>query len=192
MRLFRNLNTKHLFQRTWRSREVIMQMKIFGRALPIEWKGTRWSLRTRLRIGGIDRKFQHCVSPSQPLEAGCCGLATLGSMDLPRMPSNASLSPSNLPLLSDLRSRQPISRKLLSASNQEPSFAVIPSASNFQPSRKREEARALQNLRRRVQALKIVQSNRPESIEASTASKNSSSYKQLDNRPQLLQKVKLR
>lgn len=106
------------------------------------------------------------------------------------MPSRASLSPPSIQLVSDLnRSRTPISRKLLSASNNEPQFAVIPSASHFQPSCKREEARALQNLRRRVQALRVVQGNRPESIEATNASKNNSSYLQLDNRPQLLQKV---
>ncbi|KAK5650282.1 hypothetical protein RI129_001311 [Pyrocoelia pectoralis] len=108
-------------------------------------------------------------------------------MDLPRISSHTSLNPS-LPILSSFRSRIPISRKLLSASNQEPQFAVIPSTSHFQPSCKREEARALQNLRRRVQALRIVQDNRAEPIEAVNANQNSS-YTQLNNRPQLLQKI---
>ncbi|KAK4883271.1 hypothetical protein RN001_006590 [Aquatica leii] len=111
-------------------------------------------------------------------------------MDLPRTPSQTSFNPSNaIHVLSNFRSRTPISRRLLSASNQEPQFAVIPSTSHFQPSCKREEARALQNLRRRVQALRLLQDNRPEPIEAVNASQNSPSFTNLDNRPQLLQKI---
>lgn len=104
------------------------------------------------------------------------------------MPSHTSLNPSSLQPLLD-KQRTPISKRILSASSQEPQFAVIPSTSNFQPSCKREEARALQNLRRRLQALRVVQSNLAEPIEVINASKTNSSYSQLDNRPQLLQKV---
>lgn len=117
-------------------------------------------------------------------------------MDLPRIASQTSLCPSNIQLLTDYKPRTPVSKRLLNvpSTNQEPQFAVLPSSSTFQPSRKREEARALQNLRRRVQAVRIVQANQQESIESSSSSNGNTkttSDSQLDNRPNLLQKVSL-
>lgn len=118
-------------------------------------------------------------------------------MDLPRIASQTSICQSNIQLLTDYKPRTPVSKRLLNAqpSNQEPQFAVLPSSStSFQPSRKREEARALQNLRRRVQAVKIVQANQQESIESSSSSNCNNKNltdPQLDNRPHLLQKVSL-
>lgn len=52
----------------------------------------------------------------------------------------------------------------------------------------------MQNLRRRMQALRVVHANRQESIEQATRSSNREdavSEQQLDNRPHLLQKVSL-
>lgn len=58
----------------------------------------------------------------------------------------------------------------------------------LQPSRRREEACALQNLRKRLQAVRVLKANRAEPIEASCAN-NNLSPEELDNRPVLLQKV---
>lgn len=81
--------------------------------------------------------------------------------------------------------------RLLSTSiqNTEPQIPEIPSAPQYQPSRRREEAKALQNLRRRLNAAKIVQANKPEPIEARTCANNNLSPEETDNRPYLLQKV---
>ncbi|KAF7268752.1 uncharacterized protein LOC143195873 [Rhynchophorus ferrugineus] len=89
------------------------------------------------------------------------------------------------------RPRTPVSKRLLSSAIQsaEPQIPVLPSAPHYQPSRKREEAKVLQNLRRRLNAAKIVQANRPEPIEARTAVNNNLSPEDIDNRPYLLQKI---
>ena len=88
---------------------------------------------------------------------------------------------------SPARCRVPASRRLLSAGVQsEPQFAVLPFASSYQPSRRREEARALQNLRRRVQAGRAECADEA----ARTAARDSDEHQQLDNRPLLLQKVR--
>lgn len=81
--------------------------------------------------------------------------------------------------------------RLLSSSiqNSEPQIPEIPSAPQYQPSRRREEAKALQNLRRRLNAAKIVQANKPEPIEARSCANNNLSPEETDNRPYLLQKV---
>lgn len=111
-------------------------------------------------------------------------------MDLPRIASQTSLCPSNIELLTDYKPRTPVSRRLLNVSSQqEPQFAVLPSSSSFQPSRKREEARALQNLRRRVQAVRVVQANQQENTESCNGNTKNISDIVLDNRPNLLQKV---
>ncbi|KAK9701788.1 Cysteine-rich secretory protein family [Popillia japonica] len=116
-------------------------------------------------------------------------------MDLPRIASHTSIcqTATNIQMLTDFQSRVPASKRLLSASvPQEPQFAMLPSASNYQPSRRREEARTMQNLRRRMQALRVVHANRQESIEQATRSSNREdavSEQQLDNRPHLLQKI---
>ncbi|XP_065170389.1 venom allergen 3-like [Atheta coriaria] len=83
-----------------------------------------------------------------------------------------------------------VSQRLLSVQPQppppnEPQFVQLPSSANYQPSRKREEARALQNLRRRVQQLRIVEAN--ESL--NRRSPPPRDQQSLDNRPNLLQKI---
>lgn len=139
------------------------------------------------------RPSWQCVSPSRRSAPGCCGSPHSGSMDLPRIASHTSLCSPNIQILTDYKPRTPVSKKLLSASaQQEPQFAVLPSSSSFQPSRKREEARALQNLRRRVQAVRVVQANQQESIESCNANQNNGTDLHLDNRPHLLQKVMCR
>lgn len=112
-------------------------------------------------------------------------------MELPRIASQTSVCPPSIQLLTEYsKPRTPVSKRLLSASKQsaEPQFAVLPSAPSYQPSRKREEARALQNLRKRLQAVRVLQANKPEPIEASSAN-NNLSPEDLDNRAYLLQKV---
>ncbi|ENN81942.1 hypothetical protein YQE_01653, partial [Dendroctonus ponderosae] len=84
------------------------------------------------------------------------------------------------------RPRTPVSKRLLSS---EPQIPVIPSAPQYQPSRRREEAKVLQNLRRRLNAAKVVQANRPEPVEARSCANNNLSPEDTDNRPYLLQKV---
>lgn len=119
-------------------------------------------------------------------------------MELPRIASQTSICQPSIQLLTSGYSletpRTPASKRLLSASaNQEPQFAVLPSASSFQPSRKKEEARALQNLRKRLQAVRVVQANtQHESVESTKYNGNgngNANEQQLDNRPQLFQKV---
>ncbi|CAH1118749.1 unnamed protein product [Phaedon cochleariae] len=86
---------------------------------------------------------------------------------------------------------RPLASKQLSAASRqsaEPQFAVLPLAAAYQPSRKKEEARALQNLRRRLQAVRVLQANRAEPIEASCAN-NNLSPEEIDSRPFLLQKI---
>lgn len=73
--------------------------------------------------------------------------------------------------------------------SSEPQIPVIPSAPQYQPSRRREEAKVLQNLRRRLNAAKVVQANRPEPVEARSCANNNLSPEDTDNRPYLLQKV---
>uniref|UniRef100_A0A6P7FKG2 Cysteine-rich venom protein kaouthin-2-like n=1 Tax=Diabrotica virgifera virgifera TaxID=50390 RepID=A0A6P7FKG2_DIAVI len=55
--------------------------------------------------------------------------------------------------------------------------------------RKREEARALQNLRRKFQAVRVLQANRAEPVEASSCANNNLNPEELDNRPYLLKKI---
>lgn len=60
----------------------------------------------------------------------------------------------------------------------------------FQPSRKREEACALQNLKRRVQQLRLMKANQQEPVECNINGKDrDDNTADLDNRPQLFQKV---
>lgn len=87
-----------------------------------------------------------------------------------------------------------MSRRLLSVSSQqEPQFAALPSATCYQPSRKREEACALQNLRRRLQAARVIEINHREAVET-VANRNlkrtEEDQEELDNRQHLLQKVR--
>lgn len=104
------------------------------------------------------------------------------------------------------RNRCPASRRLLSQSARLVDFnpangnqqkdspcagisMIHTSNENWPPSRKREEARALENLRKRVEQTKLYKANRvvdpPESATGSTNSK----FEQLDNRPKLLRKI---
>lgn len=144
-------------------------------------------------------------------------------MDLPRTSSQTSICPQLLTDLTKSQQRTPASKRLLSATqqqqqqqdknpstnnnqttqtgvvvvpptNNEPQFAIIPPLPGFQPSRRREEARVLQNLRKRIQAVRVLQANKPEPIEVlqSTSSANNNICPDdIDNRPHLLQKVKI-
>jgi hypothetical protein len=97
--------------------------------------------------------------------------------------------------------RCPASRRLLSygsdsyGAGQQPqvvSFAPGCGASGPRPSRRREEAKALQNLQRRVEACRLtkgVTPGDPGGASSSTAVAPPASHQLLDNRPQLLQKV---
>ncbi|CAH0559369.1 unnamed protein product [Brassicogethes aeneus] len=122
-------------------------------------------------------------------------------MDLPRVTSQSSLCPTDH---SD-KSRTPASQKLLVQQQQqkalaainretcgqqppEPQFAILPSAHGYRPSRKREEALALQNLRRRLQAVRVMQANKQEPVEALGANNNISA-EDIDNRPKMLKKI---
>lgn len=99
--------------------------------------------------------------------------------------------------------RCPASRRLLSANygcdsygagqqQQVVSFAPGCGASGPRPSRRREEAKALQNLQRRVQACHLTKGITPGDsggASTSTVAPAPVSHQLLDNRPQLLQKV---
>ncbi|KAJ8935895.1 hypothetical protein NQ318_016228, partial [Aromia moschata] len=114
-------------------------------------------------------------------------------MELPRIASQTSICPPSIPgiqLLTEFqRPRTPVSKRLLNATKQpaEPQFAILPTAPSYQPSRKREEARALQNLRKRLHAVRVLKANRAEPVEAICAN-NNLSPEEIDNRPYLLQK----
>ncbi|XP_012287190.2 repressed by EFG1 protein 1 [Orussus abietinus] len=72
-----------------------------------------------------------------------------------------------------------------------PIISIIhPSGPNWPPSRKREEARALENLRKRVEQSKLCKVN-PISDPggSSSAMMNTAQLQQLDNRPKLLKKI---
>lgn len=95
------------------------------------------------------------------------------------------------------------SRRLLSANygseicaagqqQQVVSFAPGCGASVPRPSRRREEAKALENLQRRVEACRLTKGitpGDPGGASTSTAAVPAASHQLLDNRPQLLQKV---
>ncbi|XP_021922709.1 uncharacterized protein LOC110831246 isoform X1 [Zootermopsis nevadensis] len=99
--------------------------------------------------------------------------------------------------------RCPASRRLLSANygcdsygagqqQQVVSFAPGCGASGPRPSRRREEAKALQNLQRRVQACHLTKGITPGDsggASTSTVAPAPVSHQLLDNRPQLLQKI---
>lgn len=65
------------------------------------------------------------------------------------------------------------------------------SSENWPPSRKREEAKALENLRKRVEQSKLYKTDRiTDPVIATTSSINYElTQQQLDNRPKLLKKV---
>ncbi|XP_046144285.1 repressed by EFG1 protein 1-like isoform X2 [Osmia bicornis bicornis] len=65
------------------------------------------------------------------------------------------------------------------------------SNANWPPSRKREEAKALENLRKRVEQSKLYKANRiTDTCESTSASLTSNDHvRQLDNRPKLLKKI---
>ncbi|XP_046144286.1 uncharacterized protein LOC114877562 isoform X3 [Osmia bicornis bicornis] len=65
------------------------------------------------------------------------------------------------------------------------------SNANWPPSRKREEAKALENLRKRVEQSKLYKANRiTDTCESTSASLTSNDHvRQLDNRPKLLKKL---
>lgn len=113
-------------------------------------------------------------------------------MELPRIASQTSICPPSIQLLTDYsKPRTPVSKRLLSAANQqEPQFATLPSAACYQPSRRREEARALQNLRRRLQAVRVVEANR-EFTEYDRTTRSNEDQEELDNKQHLLQKVSI-
>lgn len=97
----------------------------------------------------------------------------------------------------------PASRRLLGANygsesygagqqQQMVSFAPGCGASVPRPSRRREEAKALQNLQRRVEACRLTKGitpGDPGGASTSTALAPPASQQLLDNRPQILQKV---
>jgi hypothetical protein len=99
--------------------------------------------------------------------------------------------------------RCPASRRILGANygcesygagqqQQAVSFAPGCGASGPRPSRRREEAKALQNLQRRVEACRLTKGiapGDPGGASTSTAASAPASQQLLDNRPQLLQKV---
>ena len=99
--------------------------------------------------------------------------------------------------------RCPASRRLLSANygsefhgagqqQQVVSFAPGCGASGPRPSRRREEAKALENLQRRVEACRLIKGitpGDPGGASTCTAAAPTATNQLLDNRPQLLQKV---
>lgn len=116
-------------------------------------------------------------------------------MELPRIASQTSICPPNIQLLTDYgKPKTPVSQRLLSVSSQqEPQFASLPSAACYQPSRKREEARALQNLRRRLQAARVIEVNHQrQSVESANRNfgRTEGDQEELDNKQHLLQKVR--
>lgn len=138
-------------------------------------------------------------------------------MELPRIASHTSISPTNIELLnynqvqvSEARRTPVASRRLLSAyvtdaagangnasvsgGPQPPQLPPPPqfnslsgAGAGFQPSRRREEACALSNLKKRVQALRVHKANQQETLDAPIAAFKDNH--ELDNRPQLFQKV---
>lgn len=99
--------------------------------------------------------------------------------------------------------RCPASRRLLSANygseiyaagqqQQVVTFAPGCGASGPRPSRRREEAKALENLQRRVEACRLIKGITPcdpGGASTCTAAAPAATNQLLDNRPQLLQKV---
>lgn len=99
--------------------------------------------------------------------------------------------------------RCPASRRLLSANydsefngagqqQQVVSFAPGCGASGPRPSRRREEAKALENLQRRVEACRLTKGitpGDPGGASTCTSAPPAATNQLLDNRPQLLQKV---
>ncbi|XP_046472413.1 uncharacterized protein [Neodiprion pinetum] len=66
------------------------------------------------------------------------------------------------------------------------------SGPNWPPSRKREEAKALENLRKRVEQSKLYKANQvsdPGGSSSTSARQNNEEVQQLDNRPQLFKKI---
>ncbi|KAL1490546.1 hypothetical protein ABEB36_013222 [Hypothenemus hampei] len=112
-------------------------------------------------------------------------------MELPRTASQSSICPLQILTQPNGRPRTPVSKRLLSSSiqNPEPQIQLIPSAPQYQPSRRREEAKVLQNLRRRLNAVRVVEANRPQSVEARFCANNNLNSEETDNRPYLLQKI---
>ena len=103
--------------------------------------------------------------------------------------------------LAALTRRCPASRRLLAATDpflqQQPqvvSFAPGCGASGPKPSRRREEAKALQNLQRRVEACRLTKGLSP--VDPAGPSTSTAipvvTHQLLDNRPQILQKVSSR
>ena len=97
--------------------------------------------------------------------------------------------------------RCPASRRLLAANDpflpQQPqvvSFAPGCGANGPRPSRRREEAKALQNLQRRVEACRLTKGLSP--VDPGGPSTSTAippgTHQLLDNRPQILQKVRSR
>ncbi|XP_060525833.1 uncharacterized protein LOC132701711 [Cylas formicarius] len=126
-------------------------------------------------------------------------------MELPRIASQSSICPQAMPpgirLLTQPcgRPKTPVSKRLLSTSiqqqqqqQQEPQIPTLPCAPQYRPSRRREEAQVLQNLRRKFNAAKIVQANRPEPVEAAASTANNNvTPEEIDDRPNLFQKILL-
>ncbi|XP_044757136.1 probable pathogenesis-related protein CaO19.6200 [Coccinella septempunctata] len=111
-------------------------------------------------------------------------------MEIPRISSQASICPPTIQVTPFKPNRTgTFSQRLLNQhNNYEPTFAILPTTPNYQPSRKREEAEALQNLRRKFRAVKILEANRPEPP-VPPFSNNNLSPTDVDNRPNLLQKI---
>lgn len=130
-------------------------------------------------------------------------------MDLPRIASETSISPTNIELLNynhtpdgiindqNRAPRTPVpNRRFLSTyvcdnnvnvQPHPPQFSSLSAAgASLQPSRKREEACALENLKKRVQALRLSKANQQDHAETNNAVRDN---QELDNRPQLFQKV---
>lgn len=129
-------------------------------------------------------------------------------MELPRIASQTSISPTNIELLNynhtpeallnaNKVKRTPVAnRRLLSTyvfdnnvnvQPHPPQFSNLSAAgASFQPNRKREEACALENLKKRVQQTKILKAQY-EPAESNTVKDN----QELDNRPHLFQKVNI-
>ncbi|XP_050295874.1 uncharacterized protein LOC126735838 [Anthonomus grandis grandis] len=160
------------------------------------------SSASRRRRDGLPR---YAAPPSlHASDAADVGLRPINMDHLPRIASHSSICPP-LQMLTQphpARPRTPVSKRLLSnaalsttSGGVEPQvqpIPVLPCSAQYQPSRRREEAKALQNLRRRLNAAKVVQANRPEPIEARNYCANNNprlSPEDIDNRPYLLQKI---
>lgn len=78
-----------------------------------------------------------------------------------------------------------------------PVISFVHAGPNWPPSRKREEARALENLRKRVEQSKLYKTSpinknplcSSSSASLATGEQNDEPTQQLDNRPKLLKKV---